>query len=167
MKPRIMLTVIEGPRRQDVTRYNVQDGMGQVITHRPDYLVSPGQQCDLVVSATVMEDRPALGESLVWAVAMGALLPFVPHTHDYCHVPSQRSLSAILADAVQHGVDNPRHGTDCVCMDRLSYEIYHHVLKAVGDDYVAMQNETSDGRTRRLDARFRVAHLLGMIARKL
>jgi hypothetical protein len=91
----------------------------------------------------------------------------VEHTWDMCYIPSERPLYAILVDVVQHGVDFPTHGSDCVCMDAFSYEVHRHVARALGPgrnletytDPVAWQ--------KCFDARMRIKHILRMASNRL
>lgn len=50
--------------------------------------------------------------------------------YEYSMVPSMRTLAEVFADAVQHGEEYPRHGTDCTCMDNLIRELRVHVYRA-------------------------------------
>lgn len=112
-----------------------------------------------------------------WPFASRSWVPVqVPSTWDYCMIPSERPLYAILADIVQHGVDNPMHGTDCACLDQFVYELRAHVNRALPDreyilredwDGTTFQDETRESREARQDAQWRVAHVLNSILRLL
>jgi hypothetical protein len=83
-------------------------------------------------------------------------------TWDYCMVPTERPLYAILADVVHHGVDNPKHGTDCACLDKYIYELRAHVTRALPE-----MGEDSESRQAYFAAGFRIAHVLRCITRHL
>lgn len=105
----------------------------------------------------------------------------VDHSGDYGMIPSRRPLYAVLEDIIQHGVENPTHGTNCACMDRFSYELHAHVSRALpevqrvaveldprewhdpGDEWA----DVPESRCANLDARHRIAHVLTMVIRRL
>jgi hypothetical protein len=105
----------------------------------------------------------------------------VDHSWDYSMIPSERPLYAVLQDIVRHGVENPTHGTDCACLDTFSYELHAHVNRALpevervpvdldpgewhepGDEWA----DVPGSRDARMKAQFRIAHVLGMVARRL
>jgi hypothetical protein len=55
----------------------------------------------------------------------------VRYVHDYSFIPSTRTLTEIIREAVQHGVDFPTHGEDCSCMDNLVREVRLQVNAAL------------------------------------
>jgi hypothetical protein len=107
----------------------------------------------------------------------------VDASYDYCLVPSERPLYAILEDAVRHGVENPRHGAGCACMDQITYELHRHVNRALPPDDLVWREadpedpsdypqggwleETPDSREARFNAKMRIAHVLNMVIRRL
>lgn len=70
-----------------------------------------------------------------------------------------RSLVDILAEAVQHGKDNPDHGGNCACLDRLVREIKQQI------NAVLPTSEDEPDWERRTDARWRVTYLLNAASR--
>jgi hypothetical protein len=73
----------------------------------------------------------------------------VPQSHGYSVIPSTRTLTEIIREAVQHGVDFPTHGEDCVCMDRLIREVRLQVTAALPirpslDGYVSTEEWSRD-----------------------
>lgn len=72
-----------------------------------------------------------------------------------------RSFADILQDAVRHGLDNPTHGTNCTCMDRLIRELRSDVRLVVPSSAVQPDWE------KRVDARSRVAYILRAATRDL
>ena len=86
----------------------------------------------------------------------------IPASYDYSIMPTTRPLSVILEDVVQHGVDNPTHGTDCACLDQYIREVRTQISKAVPPD-----RGVTDDVHLRLDGRFRIAHVLRCAARDL
>lgn len=163
---RIVLTVIEGPNLGHTPRYSLQPGQVQMITHRPDYLVSPGQSCDLMVSAQAMDGHTAPGDRLVWAPQhiFEGMCAHVPMSWDYTSLPSSRTLWSILAEVADHGKEYPNHGYNCVCMDPYARELREHIGRAMppsaGRDE---QGEIHD----RVGARNRMRHVLMMAMREL
>jgi hypothetical protein len=107
----------------------------------------------------------------------------VDPTFDYSMLPSDRPLYAILTDVVQHGVDNPKHGTDCACLDKYIYELRAHVVRALpeiqrvqveewkltpeDDDDADGWREVPESRKARMNAIFRISHVLRCIKRHL
>lgn len=73
----------------------------------------------------------------------------------------ERSLVAILEDAIQHGKDNPTHGTNCACMDRLIRELKAQV------NQVLPTSESEPSWEVRLDSRSRVSYLMRAASRYL
>jgi len=95
---------------------------------------------------------------------------------DYLMIPSERPLYEILEQVVAHGVNNPRHGTDCSCLDTYIYEIRRHVIRAVPEpEYVPAEDwdgspireETLRSRDARQDAHWRITHVLGKVTRSI
>lgn len=113
-----------------------------------------------------------------WPFASRGIEPVVevPMTFDYLVVPSDRPLHAILADVVQHGVDNPRHGADCACMDRFVYEIRAHVSRVLPEivrvpaedwDGTVYMAEEATSREANWDAKTRISGVLQMVTRNV
>lgn len=100
-------------------------------------------------------------------------------TYDYLMIPSWRPFYAVLEDIVRHGIDNPKHGTNCACLDTFSYELHAHVNRALpeikkvwvdpredlGEE--GFFQEVPSSRYANLDARMRIAHVLRMVAKRL
>jgi hypothetical protein len=94
-------------------------------------------------------------------------------------MPSERPLYAVLEDIVRHGVENPTHGINCACLDTPSYELHAHVNRALPEIEKVWVDPREDlgeegffqdipsSRFANLDARMRIAHVLGMVARRL
>lgn len=92
----------------------------------------------------------------------------VPHVWDQSWIPSTRPLSAILEDAIAHGVDNPRHGVNCACIDPLIRELRIQVSKALPPDGRPYDESHSQADIHeRLMAKQRVAHVINALARSL
>jgi hypothetical protein len=72
-----------------------------------------------------------------------------------------RSLVDILAEAVQHGKDNPTHGGNCACLDRLIWELKRQIHSVIPSSAEEPEWE------RRTDARWRVTYLLNAASRYL
>lgn len=90
----------------------------------------------------------------------------VPVSHDVCYIPSERPLYEILADVAHHQDEFPTHGTDCVCMDKFSYEVRRHVARALGpDDEDRWTDRTKYDKA--FARRMRVRHVLRAAARSL
>lgn len=70
-----------------------------------------------------------------------------------------RPLVDILAEAVQHGKDNPTHGGNCACLDGLVREIKRQIYSVVPSSADEPDWE------RRTDARWRVTYLLNAASR--
>jgi hypothetical protein len=87
-------------------------------------------------------------------------------------IPSSRPLYAILAEAVQHGVDHPTHGYNCACMDNLIREVRVHVHRATppyrfGVDAHLTEDERNNAWLEHLNALDRMRHILGAVSRGL
>jgi hypothetical protein len=109
------------------------------------------------------------------------LVDLEPTPGGRCFIPSARPLWKILGDIVQHGIDYPKHGTGCACLDDFAYEIKAHISRVVpeieyrlteldpeeyhepGDEWV----EIPASRHARFDAAFRISHVLDMVRRSL
>lgn len=134
------------------------NGVCYGVSLQSPYLVSAGQAFEFGIAARVCNDaHPESGSNLI--DARGVVRLYVEPSWEYSAIPSTRTLSDILMDAVQHGVDSPRHGSDCSCMDRLGYEIRRHVFKAIPFDPDPTKEE--------YDARARVRHILRMALRSV
>lgn len=70
------------------------------------------------------------------------------------------ALRSILRRAVEHGMDYPDHGTNCACLDPIIRELYAEVDAAI---------PRPDGANvrARLDARWRISYILGVISRRI
>lgn len=136
-------------------------GVTEVVTVQSPYLVSAGQYVDLHLTVVPMVERTP-GSLLTDARRVVDRGAHVPVSWDQMPLPSRRSLVEILQEAVQHGRDNPSHGTKCACMDRLSQEIKQQVSRAIPPD----GGEVADIHWK-VDARHRVRHVLGMVTRWL
>lgn len=152
--------------------YSVQAGITHAFFIRSPYLVSAGQNVELHVTATPQREAspPEPGNHLIDATAItrkktgpvgiGKPLVFVPSSQDYGWIPSERPLYAILADVVQHGVDSPSHGVDCVCMDAYAYEIRRHVARVLPERAILEVDRDQDMRS--MNAGWRIAHVMRM-----
>lgn len=90
-----------------------------------------GLTIPLLVSADIYATRVAdPGDCLRDATGVDRKLVVVPISYEYCRIPSDRPLWQIFAEAVQHGVDFPTHGSDCVCMDNFAREMRVHMRRA-------------------------------------
>ena len=131
---------------------------------RSPYLVSAGQLIDIQVAAqavAVLKADP--GDRLIDARQLchsSGRIQVLP-THNYEYIPSARPLWDILADVVQHGVEWPSHGIDCVCMDKFSYEIKHHILRATPKRTEDTYQNTDEWESH-YRARMRIKHVLRM-----
>jgi hypothetical protein len=146
-----------------VTAHYVPDVPGEPGSTLTDVPGEPGSTLTDVPGepGSTLTDVPGEpGSTLTDATALGRVV--IDPTWDFAYVPSERPLYAILEEVVQHGRDNPTHGTDCVCMDKFSYEVTRHVSRAVPPD----TGEGDDVHSR-LDGRFRIAHILRMVGNKL
>lgn len=129
-----------------------------------DYLISAGQPFEALVRMRHIKRKPVRQlPDATHTPACVAMCAHVPHTWDYRWIPSNRPLWAIMQDIVDHGKDFPRHGPGCSCLDRFSYEIKRHISKAVPD----IPEGTGDEYKIAMDARHRIAHVLGMVGRWL
>jgi hypothetical protein len=139
----------------------IADDLVRVVQLRSPYLVSAGQTIEIGVAAqTVTMPQVEPGDRLIEGrMLRGPRDIKVEYTHDCGWVPSTRPLWEVLQDAAQHGIDFPTHGIDCVCMDKLSYELKHHILRALpertGDTYINSK-EWED----HFNARMRIKHVL-------
>lgn len=146
------------------SRNSILEGTVHGVTLRSTHLVSAGQSFSFAISATV---QPAPEPGSHWVDARGVVdieQDWQP-TWDYDTIPSHRTLSEILAEAVKHGVDYPTHGSDCSCQDNLVREIRQHVRKNIPEWREDMTS--SEGWERRMDALSRVRSILNMVARGL
>ncbi len=136
------------------------DDLMRTVQLRSPYLVSAGQCIEIGVAAQVVTVPKAEPGARLFD-ARGLRLVAVDPTHNYEYIPSARTLWQVLEDAVQHGVEWPSHGTDCACLDKYSYELKHHILRALPERTLeAYQN--SDEWAKDFNARMRVKHLLRM-----
>lgn len=78
-----------------------------------------------------------------------------------CIEDDTRTLAAILADVVQHGKDNPTHGTNCACLDKYIREVRAQIAGQVPS------SESEPNWERRIDARSRIKYVLNVAARYL
>lgn len=137
----------------------VDPAKATIVSLRSPFLVSAGQTLDVrVVASPVEVPTSEPGDRLIDARQVSRVV--LDHTHDYRWIPSDRPLWAILEDIVQHGIDNPKHGIDCVCMDQYSYELKRHVSKALP---VAEERDWEST----YDARFRIQHVLRRVGNVL
>lgn len=72
-----------------------------------------------------------------------------------------RTLVEILDDAVAHGVHNPKHGTNCACMDKLIRELKRQILTVIPT------SGTEPDWEKRVDAGSRVRYVLNSATRYL
>ena len=86
----------------------------------------------------------------------------IPPSWDCSYVPSEEPLYAILERVVQHGVENPTHGTNCACMDAYIWEVRRHISRAVPPD----RGEQEDIHSR-MDDRWRISWVLKIATRDL
>jgi hypothetical protein len=143
------------------------DGVAQVVSFRSAYLVSAGQSVELGVSVTRREPGSRLIDARAVTMAGKAAKPmvFVPIEHQYCRVPSRRTLSEVLLEAVNHGTAHPNHGTDCICMDDLIREVRAHAFRVIPERYFTSTKD--DNWERRIDALSRVGYILHAVVRGL
>lgn len=136
-----------------------------VIDLRSPYLVSAGQSMRVAVSAQIVEvPKPDPGASLVWALVTPICADLgmkISITHQYEYIPSARPLWEILQDVAQHGTDWASHGTDCVCMDKFSYELKHHILRALPERTEKTYTNSAEWE-KDFNARMRIRHVLRM-----
>lgn len=105
----------------------------------------------LEVRARVMS-RPEPGFLLKDARHLGVIPPF-DTGFGWHRIPSARTLADILREVVDHGLENPKHGTHCSCMDAWVYELVPHVIRNIPDsDWEAQFN-----------ARLRIGHVLRLV----
>lgn len=133
----IVVYVMEDPRTGAPSQAIAipQPGVWHGVSLRSPYLVSAGQSLEIGLSAQVVVEKPdpKLNE-LIYAPWIIGKHPGLDDDDNrpwwqlpQCLMPSERPLYAILGDAIQHGVDNPKHGTDCVCMDAVVWELRRHI----------------------------------------
>lgn len=92
----------------------------------------------------------------------------IPHVWDQSWIPTTRPLSAILEDAIAHGVAYPGHGPNCSCVDSLIRELRLQVSKALPPDTRPLDEVHTQADIRsRLLAKQRVSHLIHTLARSL
>lgn len=124
----ILISFVEDPRTGFVSQRVVipDHRMTMGVSLRiPEYY--EGRYLNIGVSAAVM-GPPAHKELKFWpCVSIEGDWWRLPH----CLLPSRRTLAEILVDAVQHGVDNPRHGSNCSCMDTVVWELRRHIDRAL------------------------------------
>jgi hypothetical protein len=72
-----------------------------------------------------------------------------------------RPLADILAEAIQHGKDNPTHGGNCACLDGLLWELKRQINSVIPSSADEPDWE------RRNDARWRVTYLMNVASRYL
>lgn len=89
--------------------------------------------------------------------------PHVPSSWDYRWIPSDRPLWAVLQDVVQHGIDFPRHGPSCSCLDKYASELNQHMSRALPDVTAETYTNSKDWAVQ-FDGRMRVKHVLRMVA---
>lgn len=145
----------------DLISHLNESGLVYQIDMPTPYLVSAGQSVTFGVS---VEEVKTDSVSDLPSVA-GRLIHIKP-TYDMSYIPSDRTLSAILQDAVIHGMNEPRHGSDCICMDAIVRELRQHVSKAMPPDR-NYEEMTPEDRSARLNARARIAGILHRLWRNL
>jgi hypothetical protein len=96
-----------------------------------------------------------------WLVSRGQQLPISVSVDLASGANEHRSLVDILAEAVQHGKDNPTHGGNCACLDRLIWELKRQIHSVIPSSAEEPEWE------RRTDARWRVTYLLNAASRYL
>lgn len=140
---------------------------GQPVSfHIPSpFLVSAGQ--DILLGVSVFDVDFMVRNYVPLADATHLNLVDVPVVWDVSFIPSTRLLADILADVVQHGVDNPSHGTGCVCMDQYAREIRLQVSKAIPPDGRTTAEDWAEGVHERIEAKARIRHVLMMVERNM
>lgn len=153
------LVTILAPGGDVISHLNESGRIHQVDMPTP-FLVSAGQTIGFGIA--VEEVLPWLIPDLPRVEGVVQVTP----TYDMSYIPSNRSLSEILQDVVNHGLDEPRHGSDCICMDQYVRELRLHVSKAMPPD--TNYEEMSDNdRSARLAARARITGVLHRLWRNL
>jgi hypothetical protein len=124
-----------------------------------DFLVSPGQTLTVGVSVEHMPPSPAPGSDLE-RLKPGVRCVDIEPTYDYSLVPTNRPLWAIVQDMTDHAREFPTHGASCVCMDDFAREIKQQISRGLPPD-----NGEAEDVHWRVNARHRVAYVLGMVER--
>lgn len=160
----IRVPSVEGPGWSSISRVVVPEGFVVRTSFPSSWLISPGQPIDVDVSIEAVSDPKPGG-----VVQDGRKMPAareiayrVPVSWDSMPIPSTRTLSQIIEEAVRHGYDNPSHGVDCSCMDKYAQEIKQQISRAIPPD----TGSTTDIHWK-IDARHRVATILRMVTRWL
>lgn len=147
-------------------QWTIHEGLPFGVALESPYLVSAGQHMDLTMIARVVPPRPVGGHlwdgrGLHATHDRGLPLVDVPPTWDYSAIPTTRTLAEIMGEAVQHGLDNPRHGTDCACMDNLIREARNQISKTVPPDTRPYDQMISQGEIHdRIFAKQRISVIL-------
>lgn len=129
------------------------------------YLVSAGQ--DILLGVSVFDVDFMVRSYVPLADATHLHLVDVPVVWDVSFIPSTRTLADILTEVVQHGVDNPSHGTGCVCMDKYVREVRLQVSKVIPPDGRTTEEDWAVGVHERLEAKARIRHVLMMVERNM
>jgi len=167
-----LLVSVFNPDNMPAGAQRCEDGQPLTFHVTSPYLVSAGQS--MPVGVTVFDYD--LLRNLQFALKDARHLvredgetPLVqvPIVWDVSFIPSRRSLADIMADVVQHGLDNPRHGVSCVCMDQFSREIRLQVSRAIPPDGRTTDSDWAKPIQERLNAKARIRYVLGMVERNL
>jgi hypothetical protein len=138
----------------------------QTVSMASAYLISAGQSIDFQVSARVYEDEPLLPGGWIDARGVVPILGLKEPAGWAYDLPTTRSAAEIMRGAVQHGEDNPTHGTDCVCMDNLIRELRAQITSSIPAYTEDMDNQP-EMRDHRYKALSRVKYLMMAAGRNL
>lgn len=153
----------QGPGWSAVQRQAIMDGLVQAVEIPSDYMVAPGQTLTVHISVEHAPEPEKPG--LLDARGVADLEQDWESEHAY-PLPTTRSLSEIMREAVRHLDEAPTHGTDCVCMDTLVREIRAQATSSVPAWVAEMDNDRHLWEDR-FDALARVRYLLHAAGRNL